>query len=189
VIETLPAGDAVDLDAYRQFIRAGVVALEGGANAWARLSLPQKLAVALALNRADWLDRLRCTMVDAIERAEPRWMAVARQAERALREYRKYSNPKGVDAVQAARRELLDAALDVDAGGTGMWPLEAPQDLVLALALILDRPEWLHRQHVTLAEAIERMNPMWLIAIPFVAKKVREERDARARAERLDDHP
>lgn len=52
----------------------------------------------------------------------------------------------------------------------------------LAVALILDRPDWLAELNYTLAEAIERVGPEWLAAIPEVARQFRRERDEAAYA-------
>ena len=48
-------------------------------------STGEKLAVALALDRADWLKAMGYTMLEAIERVGPTWVAAARtvQNERA----------------------------------------------------------------------------------------------------------
>ena len=50
----------------------------------------------------------------------------------------------------------------------------------LAVALILDRPDWLAEMDYTLAEAIGRIDRSWLAAIPEVAKLFRKERDEAA---------
>lgn len=62
----------------------------------------------------------------------------------------------------------------------------------VAVALILDRPDWLAELDYSLAEAIERVGPEWLAAIPEVARQFRRERDEaayaavqRAKADRL----
>lgn len=50
----------------------------------------------------------------------------------------------------------------------------------VAVALILDRPDWLAAMDYTLASAIGRIDRDWLIAIPEVAKLFHEERDEAA---------
>lgn len=62
----------------------------------------------------------------------------------------------------------------------------------VAVALILDRPDWLALMNYTLADAIERVGPEWLAAIPEVARQLHIERDQaayaaaeRAKTERL----
>lgn len=52
----------------------------------------------------------------------------------------------------------------------------------LAVALILDRPDWLAELDYTLAEAIERVGAEWLAAIPEVARQFRRARDEAAYA-------
>lgn len=50
----------------------------------------------------------------------------------------------------------------------------------LAVALILDRPDWLMAANCPIAEAIERVGPDWLRLIPAVARQLRRERDESA---------
>ncbi|MFC3715189.1 hypothetical protein ACFONC_03365 [Luteimonas soli] len=52
----------------------------------------------------------------------------------------------------------------------------------LAVALILDRPDWLAEMDYTLADAIGRIDRGWLAAIPEVAKQFRNERNEAAYA-------
>ena len=53
---------------YRHFVSKAMAAKEGGEAAWAVQSTGEKVAVALALNRADWLALMNYTMAEAIER-------------------------------------------------------------------------------------------------------------------------
>jgi hypothetical protein len=46
----------------------------GGYRAWAVMSTGEKAAVALVLNRPDWLAKMGFTIVDAIDRAGPQWV-------------------------------------------------------------------------------------------------------------------
>lgn len=50
----------------------------------AALSHGEQLAVALTLNRADWLADADTTMAQAIDRVGPNWLAVIPQAARVL---------------------------------------------------------------------------------------------------------
>ncbi|WP_382228945.1 hypothetical protein [Hydrogenophaga atypica] len=59
-------------------------AMEGGDAAWAVQSTGEKVAVALALNRADWLASMNYTMAEAIERAGPVWISLLPRVVRAL---------------------------------------------------------------------------------------------------------
>lgn len=51
-------------------------AQRGGAPAWRLQSTGERVAVALALNRADWLQEMDYTMVEAIERTGANWLAM-----------------------------------------------------------------------------------------------------------------
>jgi hypothetical protein len=48
------------------------------------LSTGEKLAVALVLNRADWLAEMNYTIAEAIDRVDCDWVKRLRQAERIL---------------------------------------------------------------------------------------------------------
>jgi hypothetical protein len=50
-------------------------AMLGGRDAWAVQSTGEKVAVALVLNRADWLAELGYTIAEAIDRAGHDWVA------------------------------------------------------------------------------------------------------------------
>lgn len=49
-------------------------AARGGEPAWACQSTGEKLAVAMVLNRADWLTKIDYTMAEAVDRIGPAWM-------------------------------------------------------------------------------------------------------------------
>jgi hypothetical protein len=51
-------------------------AKRGGRDAWAVQSTSEMLAVALVLNRADWLEEIRYTIAEAIERSGQEWVAI-----------------------------------------------------------------------------------------------------------------
>jgi hypothetical protein len=67
-----------------------------------------------------------------------------------------------------------------DAVRVGIGGLSAGEKL--AVALILDRPDWLAELKCTIAEAIERVGPDWLRLIPAVARQLNRERDEAAYA-------
>ena len=61
-------------------------AKQGGPEAWAVQSTGEKVAVALVLNRADWLAEIGYTLPEAIERSGAEWMAMIPQIARQLAE-------------------------------------------------------------------------------------------------------
>ncbi len=61
-------------------------AKHGGHNAWAMQSTGEKVAVALTLNRADWLAEIDYTIPEAIERSGAEWTAIIPQVGRQLAE-------------------------------------------------------------------------------------------------------
>lgn len=61
-------------------------AAKGGEESWCCQSTGEKLAVALVLNRADWLKRMNYTIAEAIDRVGPVWMALIPRAEKALKD-------------------------------------------------------------------------------------------------------
>ena len=69
---------------YRHFVSKAMAAKEGGEAAWSVQSTGEKVAVALALNRADWLASMNYTMAEAIERAGPVWISLLPRVIRAL---------------------------------------------------------------------------------------------------------
>lgn len=58
-------------------------ARQGG---WDVQSTGEKLATALVLNRADWLDWMGFTIVEAVQRIGPEWMELLPTVVRALKE-------------------------------------------------------------------------------------------------------
>jgi hypothetical protein len=69
---------------YEHFLRKAREAKIGGADAWSVQSTGEKVAVALVLNRADWLKDLGYTIPEAIERADT-WLHHISQVERQLK--------------------------------------------------------------------------------------------------------
>jgi hypothetical protein len=61
-------------------------AKRGGHDAWAVQSTGEKVAVALVLNRADWLAEYGYTIAEAIDRAGLDWVEVIPQIARQLGE-------------------------------------------------------------------------------------------------------
>jgi len=59
---------------FRHFLGKTLDAWTRGDDAWSVMSTGEKLAVALALNRADWLARMQYTIAEAIGRVGPDWM-------------------------------------------------------------------------------------------------------------------
>ena len=70
-------------DRYNHLLSKAMSAKCGGHAAWAVQSTGEKVAVALVLNRADWLAEFNYTIAEAIDRAGQEWVAmiplVARQ--------------------------------------------------------------------------------------------------------------
>ena len=69
---------------YDHLLRKAEDAKRGGHDAWAVQSIGEKAAVALVLNRADWLVEQDYTIAEAIERAGPEWVAMIPQIARQL---------------------------------------------------------------------------------------------------------
>ncbi len=57
-----------------------------GRTAWAVQSTGEKIAVALVLNRADWLEEYGYTIAEAIERTGQEWVAMIPRIARQLAE-------------------------------------------------------------------------------------------------------
>ena len=71
---------------YQHLLYKARDAMRGGHDAWAVQSTGEKVAVALVLNRADWLAEYQYTMAEAIERAGQEWVAIIPQIARQLAE-------------------------------------------------------------------------------------------------------
>jgi hypothetical protein len=72
--------------AYEHLFRKARDAKRGGHNAWAVQSTGEKVAVALVLNRADWLASCDYTIAEAMERAGREWVQIIPQVARQLTE-------------------------------------------------------------------------------------------------------
>ena len=71
---------------YAHLFRKAQDAKHGGHEAWAVQSTGEKVAVALVLNRADWLAESGYTLPEAIERSGAEWIAMILQIARQLAE-------------------------------------------------------------------------------------------------------
>lgn len=69
---------------YKHLLGKAQDAKRGGLNAWSVQSTGEKVAVALVLNRADWLVAMNYTLADAIGRTGPEWLALIPKIARAL---------------------------------------------------------------------------------------------------------
>lgn len=68
---------------YRHFLGKARDAKRGGHAAWCVQSTGEKVAVALALNRADWLEEVGYTIPEAIDRTGE-WVSLIPKVARTL---------------------------------------------------------------------------------------------------------
>jgi len=73
-------------DRYEHLLRKARDAKRGGHDAWGVQSTGEKVAVALVLNRTDWLAEIDYTIPEAIERSGAEWIAIIPQVARQLTE-------------------------------------------------------------------------------------------------------
>lgn len=73
-------------DRYEHLARKARDAKRGGHEAWTVQSTGERVAVALVLNRADWLAEIDYTIAEAIERSGAEWVALIPQVARQLAE-------------------------------------------------------------------------------------------------------
>jgi hypothetical protein len=71
---------------FRHLLGKARDAKRGGQDAWSVQSTGEKVAVALVLNRADWLASIDYTLAEAIERTGSVWLSMVRDVEKVLRE-------------------------------------------------------------------------------------------------------
>jgi hypothetical protein len=71
---------------YEHLLRKARDAKRGGHEAWTVQSTGEGVAVALVLNRADWLREIDYTIAEAIDRSGSEWVAVIPQVARQLAE-------------------------------------------------------------------------------------------------------
>lgn len=69
----------------------------------------------------------------------------------------------------------LSKARDAKMGGREAWSVQSTGEKV-AVALVLNRPDWLADMDYTLPEAIERTGQEWLPLVPLVARALRDEK-------------
>jgi hypothetical protein len=70
---------------FNHLLRKARDAKRGGRDAWGVQSTGEKVAVALVLNRADWLAEIGYTLAEAIDRTGSEWIELVPLVERALR--------------------------------------------------------------------------------------------------------
>ncbi|HEV2463420.1 MAG TPA: hypothetical protein VGT04_06425 [Acidobacteriaceae bacterium] len=73
-------------DHYEHLLSKSRDAKRGEHDAWRVQSTGEKVAVALVLNRADWLAEIDYTIPEAIERSGAEWVAMIPQVARQLAE-------------------------------------------------------------------------------------------------------
>jgi pterin-4a-carbinolamine dehydratase len=71
---------------YEHLLRKARDAKRGGHDAWSVQSTGEKVAVALVLNRADWLSEMDYSLAEAIDRSGPDWVAIIPQVAKQLGE-------------------------------------------------------------------------------------------------------
>ena len=77
---------SISSDRYNHLLHKARSAKRGGRGAWAVQSTGEKVAVALVLNRADWLEEIGYTIAEAIERAGQVWVSMIPEIARQLAE-------------------------------------------------------------------------------------------------------
>ena len=71
---------------YEHLLRKAREAKRGGHDFWAVQSTGEKVAVAIVLNRSDWLTEMDYTIAEAIGRTGKEWVAFIPQIARQLSE-------------------------------------------------------------------------------------------------------
>ena len=71
-------------------------------------------------------------------------------------------------------QHLFRKSLDAKRGGHAAWSVQSTGERV-AVALVLNRADWLGEHGYTIAEAIERTGPEWVEMIPQIASQLAEE--------------
>jgi hypothetical protein len=71
---------------FRHYFGKAKDAKRGGRAAWDVQSTGEKVAVALALNKPEWLASMGYTLAEAIDRTGPQWIALLPRVEHALRD-------------------------------------------------------------------------------------------------------
>lgn len=74
--------------------------------------------------------------------------------------------------------QIVEKSRDAKRGGKDAWSVQSTGEK-LAVALVLNKPEWLAAMDYTMAEAIDRIGADWLARIPKAARLLADE-DAEA---------
>jgi len=72
-------------------------------------------------------------------------------------------------------KHLLGKARDAKLRGKDAWWVQSTGEKV-AVALVLDRADWLQDMGYTLAQAIDRTGQEWLALVPLAARTLAEEK-------------
>lgn len=78
---------------------------------------------------------------------------------------------------EAEYKHLLGKVLDAERGGQVSWACQSTGEK-LAVALVLNKPEWIKEMGYTLAEAVDRVGPEWcalLLRAQWGLGRLREE--------------
>lgn len=75
---------------------------------------------------------------------------------------------------KAEFNHLLQKSRDAVRGGEASWRVQSTGEKV-AVALVLNRADWLAGMGYTLAEAIDRTGSEWLSILPAVERRIRDE--------------
>ena len=71
---------------FQHFMAKAADAMRGGYDAWAVQSTGERVAVAVVLNRPDWLALTGYTITEALQRMGPEWVNIAPLVANALRD-------------------------------------------------------------------------------------------------------
>lgn len=71
---------------FRHLLGKARDAARGGRDAWSCMSTGEKVAVALLLNKTEWLVAMNYTIVEAIERTGSAWLGLMPAVVRALQD-------------------------------------------------------------------------------------------------------
>jgi hypothetical protein len=84
------------------------------------------------------------------------------------------------DTNRSEFKQLLAKARDAKRGGESAWSAQSTGEK-LAVALVLNRPEWISAMGYSLAEALDRVGLDWLSFVPQVARELQREEVDHAR--------
>jgi hypothetical protein len=82
-----------------------------------------------------------------------------------------------MNALNGRYEHLLHKARNAKQGGRDAWAVQSTGEKV-AVALVLNRADWLAEYGYTIAEAIERAGQEWANMIPQIARQLTDEEDA-----------